>query len=217
MGKLIIIEGLDGAGKSTQAELLSKKINDAKFIAFPDYGSHSGKIIGEYLKGAYSGLDEPDSAYSASSFYAIDRYISYKTAWCGDYRAGRNIISARYTCSNLIYQMAKLPREKWDDYYNWLLDFEHEKLKLPKSDAVIFLDMPLTVSQELLAKRYEQDDGCKDMHEADMKFLQKCKAAADYAAEKDHWLRIDCAVGTKPRKIEDINTELYEIVIKYIK
>ena len=212
MGKLIIIEGLDGSGKSTQAELLSGKIEDARFIAFPDYESLSGKIIKEYLNGLYTGLNEPDSAFAASSFYAVDRYISYKTDWAKDYLTGKNIISARYTCSNLIYQMAKLPREKWDEYHGWLHDFEHVKLGLPASDTVIFLDMPLEISQELLTKRYERGQGGKDLHEADMDFLKKCKQASEYAAEKDNWIVINCARGNKPREIEEINEELLKTV-----
>ncbi|MCL1823367.1 MAG: deoxynucleoside kinase [Oscillospiraceae bacterium] len=213
-GKLIVIEGLDGAGKSTQLKLLSEKLGQNgknKFITFPDYHSLSGKIISEYLKGTYTGLDEPDSAYSASSFYAVDRYISYKTAWGADFMAGKNIISARYTGSNLIYQMAKLPREKWNDYYEWLSDFEYNKLMLPKADAVIFLDMPLTVSRTLLDKRYEEKGGSKDMHEADISFLEKCRLAADYAIEKDNWLKINCAEDALPRTVEVIHTELLKI------
>jgi dTMP kinase len=215
-GKLIVIEGLDGSGKSTQLGLLMEKLKDkARFITFPDYQSLSGKIIGEYLKGVYSGLDELDGAYSASCFYAVDRYISYKTDWSKDYRSGKNIISARYSGSNLIYQMAKLEKEKWDDYYKWLNDLEHKKLRLPKADAVIFLDMPLEISREFLNKRYE-DEGKEsgeglDLHESSLSYLEKCREAADYAAEKEGWLRIKCAKRKKPRKIEDINTELLKI------
>jgi len=214
-GKLIVIEGLDGAGKTTQLNLLTGKMKDrARFISFPDYQSLSGKIIGEYLKGVYSGLDELDGAYSASCFYAVDRYISYKTDWVKDYKGGKTIISARYSGSNLIYQMAKLAREKWDDYYKWLNDLEHGKLRLPKADAVIFLDMPLEISRELLNKRYAEGTDTKkslDLHESNLEYLEKCKEAADYAAEKESWLKIKCVKRKKPRKIEEIHAELLKI------
>jgi len=230
-GKLIVIEGLDGAGKSTQLKLLSEKTEslnrdnsstEIKFITFPDYDSFSGRIIKEYLSGAYSGLDTTDGSYSASCFYAVDRYISFKTNWGGDYIDGKNIISARYTGSNLIYQMAKLKGSQWDDYYNWLYDLEFEKLALPKPDATIFLDMPFEVSEQLLNKRYKENSGCRDMHESDLAFLKTCKRAADYAVIKDGWKKINCAKKNQdnlyvPREIEDINAELLKIVLETLK
>jgi len=210
-GKLIVIEGLDGAGKTTQLGLLAEKMGEGtRFITFPDYQSLSGKIIGEYLKGVYSGLDELDGAYSASCFYAVDRYISYKTDWHNDYKGGTNIISARYSSSNLIYQMAKLEREKWDAYYKWLNDLEHRKLFLPRADAVIFLDMPLEVSREFLNKRYENEKGSLDLHESSLDYLERCKEAADYAAAKENWIKIKCTRRKKPRSINDIHTELHK-------
>jgi len=215
-GKLIIIEGLDGSGKSTQIKLLSEKIKSgglsARFITFPDYNSLSGKIIAEYLKGEYCGLNEPDGAYAASCFYAADRYISFKTDWSKNYYAGVSIISARYTSSNLIYQTAKLPREKWDDYFKWLRDFEYGKLGLPKADAVIYLDMPPDISRGLLNKRYEENGGGKDLHEADNNYIETCEKAAFYAAEKENWIKISCARDGRPREVEDINTELLNII-----
>jgi dTMP kinase len=218
-GKLIVIEGLDGSGKTTQLELLTEKLKDkAKFVSFPDYNSLSGKIIGEYLKGVYANLDELDGAYSASCFYAVDRYISYKTDWIKDYKDGTNIISARYSGSNLIYQMAKLAREKWSDYHRWLNDLEHGKLNLPKPDLVVYLDMPIDISRELLNKRYADDDSGKslDLHEANLTYLEKCKKAADYAADKEGWVKIKCAKRKKPRKTEDINTEILKIIEELI-
>ncbi|MBP5605470.1 MAG: thymidylate kinase, partial [Ruminiclostridium sp.] len=79
MGRLIVIEGLDGSGKTTQLELLKTMITDAHFITFPQYGSHSGKIISEYLSGLFNEQDPKISAYSASIMYAVDRYTSYRT------------------------------------------------------------------------------------------------------------------------------------------
>jgi len=217
-GKLIIVEGLDGSGKTTQVNLLSEKLNErVKFISFPNYDTPSGQIINQYLKGAYAGLEEAEGAYSASSFYAVDRYISFKTDWSRDYNAGVSIISARYTGSNSIYQMAKLPKEEWDAYYKWLCDFEFKKLGLPKPDAVIFLDMPFEVSRRLLEARYSENGGEKDMHEADAAYLKKCGKAAAYAAEKENWIIIKCAKEGNPRGIDDINAELTAIVLEKLK
>ena len=136
-GKIIVIEGLDGTGKTTQFELLKKSFPDCRFITFPNYQSHSGKIITEYLSGEFNEQNISISSYSASSFYAVDRYISFKKDWESDYKSGKNIISARYTTSNAVYQTTKLDKSEWDTYCSWLYDFEYNKLGIPRPDAAI--------------------------------------------------------------------------------
>ncbi|MCL2071252.1 MAG: thymidylate kinase [Oscillospiraceae bacterium] len=224
-GKLIVIEGLDGAGKTTQWELLKKSLpvqskNQTMFITFPDYNSESGNIIKRYLAGDFGGINDPEndenSAYSASSFYAIDRYISYKCSWGGMYLKGANIISARYTSSNGIYQMTKLPEKEWQSYLDWLYDYEHEKLGIPKPNLTIFLDVPVETSQKLLAKRYSVDGGSttNDIHEGDVGYLKECRKAALYAANRDNWVKVDCSEHGEHgiRSPEDINSELVKII-----
>ena len=125
---LFVIDGLDGCGKSTQFELLKEKFTDAHFITFPYYNTNSGKIVSDYLSGKFPEENPSVSAYSASAIYAVDRYTSFKTHWQELYMSGAPVISARYTTSNAIYQMTKLPKEEWDDYLDWLYDFEYEKL-----------------------------------------------------------------------------------------
>ncbi|MBS7397403.1 MAG: deoxynucleoside kinase, partial [Ruminiclostridium sp.] len=151
-GKLFVIEGLDGCGKSTQLEMLKSKTGDnTRFISFPNYDSASGEIIKDYLSGRFAEENGKAGAYTASSFYAVDRYISYKTDWEKDYQAGKTIIAARYTSSNAIYQMTKLDRAQWDEYLSWLEDYEYDKFGIPRPDKVVFLDMPIEVSQKLLS------------------------------------------------------------------
>ena len=133
-GKLIVIEGLDGSGKSTQWDLLQEKLENVSFITFPDYESHSGKIIKQYLNGEFEG----SNAYAASSFYAVDRFISYESSWKSGYLSGKAVISARYVSSNVIYQMSKLPEIEWESYLNWLYDYEFGKLGIPKADLTVF-------------------------------------------------------------------------------
>ncbi|MCL1789720.1 MAG: deoxynucleoside kinase [Oscillospiraceae bacterium] len=222
-GKLIVIEGLDGSGKSTQWEMLKKSIvpeHQPLFMTFPNYDSESGKIINKYLAGEFggnngSGLRE-NTAYSASSFYAIDRYISYKTLWGVEHRAGRNIISARYTSSNAIYQMTKLPKKEWQSFLDWLYDYEHQKLCIPKPDLTVFLDVPIEISQELLEKRYKKAEtkGKKDIHEGDVGYLKKCREAALFTAERESWMRVDCVKSGILRTPEDINHQLSGIIRK---
>jgi dTMP kinase len=214
--KLIVIEGLDGSGKSTQWEMLKDIFKQAAFATFPDYESHSGKIIKQYLNGEFAvmgntaGCTGADSAYAASSFYAIDRYISHQR---GKFLKTPLTISARYTSSNAIYQMAKLPEKDWEIYLDWLYDYEFNKLLIARPDLTVFLDVPLEISQELLNKRYSTGTGDgKDIHEGDLTFLKKCRQAAYFVAERDNWIKINCVNGGRLRSPDDINKELTSII-----
>ena len=212
MKKLIVIEGLDGCGKTTQLEILEKRLPDTHFITFPYYNTNSGRIVSDYLSGAFNEDNPEVSAYSASAIYAVDRYTSYKTHWGALYESGSPVISARYTSSNAIYQMTKLSKDKWEGYLDWLFDFEYNKLGMPKPDRTIFLDMPIEVSQKLLSKRYGGDESKKDIHERDTAFLSACRSAALYTAEKCGWNIVKCSENGEPRTIEEINEELFALI-----
>ncbi|MDE7122706.1 MAG: deoxynucleoside kinase, partial [Oscillospiraceae bacterium] len=191
-GKIIIIEGLDGCGKSTQVELLKKSFLDCRFLTFPNYHSPSGEIITEYLQGRIPETDALRSAYSSGVFYAMDRYISYRKDWYLDDKNHKPMISARYTTSNMIYQTAKLPRNEWEHYINWLSDFEYSKLGIPVPDAVIFLDLPIAISQKLLSERYENTNQKKDIHESDPEYFRTCYEVAQYLIRREHWHVLSC-------------------------
>lgn len=79
-------------------------------------------------------------------------------------------MSGRYTTSNAIYQMTKLPRDQWDSFLAWLKDYEYKRLGLPEPDLVLFLDMPIEISQKLLSARYNGDESKKDIHESSAAF-----------------------------------------------
>ncbi len=211
-GRLIVIEGLDGSGKSTQFELLYKRLSVGgraiKKISFPDYGQPSSALVKMYLNGEFSSDPEAVNAYAASSFYAVDRYASYMRFWKSEYENGTDILAARYTTSNCIYQMTKLPKEQWDGYILWLEEFEYERLGLPRPDKVIFLDMPIEISQRLLSGRYGGDESKKDIHESDVGFLEKCRQAALFSAEKCGWDIINCSKDGEPLARDVINDEL---------
>ncbi|MBE6848560.1 MAG: thymidylate kinase [Ruminococcus sp.] len=215
-GTIIVLEGLDGCGKSTQFELLKETFTDCRFITFPNYDSPSGQLVTQYLQGEFHEENALRSAYSASSFYAADRYASYKKDWEKDYLSGKTIISARYTTSNAFYQMTKLPRDAWESYCGWLYDFEYEKLGIPKPDAVIFLDVPIEVSQKLLSNRYDGDEAKKDIHEADVNYLKACREAAMYAHAHrptgEEWHIIQCCENGEMRSVSDIQGEIERIV-----
>lgn len=213
MGKIIIIEGLDGCGKSTQLALLKGSLPECRFLTFPNYSSPSGEIVSDYLRGGIPDTDPVHSAYSASTFYAADRYISFRKDWYVDYAAGRSIVSARYTTSNAVYQMTKLERSGWDAYFAWLYDYEYRKLGIPAPDAVLFLDVPVEVSQKLLTKRYGGSEQKKDIHEADPAYLRRCREAMLYAAAHDsfsEWQLVECCENGAMRPAEEIHAELCE-------
>lgn len=216
MERLAVIDGLDGSGKTTQFDRLSEYLDNRgtsyRRICFPDYGEPSSALVKMYLAGEFGGSADAVNAYAASSFYAVDRYASYKRFWEEDYRAGRLILAARYTTSNAIHQMAKLPREEWDGYLAWLEDYEYEKLGLPRPTAVAFLDMPTEVSQRLLSHRYAGDESRKDIHERDLAYLRRCRETALYAAERLGWEVVNCARDGAPLPAEEITAHLIQLI-----
>lgn len=213
---LIVIEGLDGSGKGTQTNLLCERISQSgrtlRHISFPNYGESSSALVKSYLSGEFGGSPDAVNAYAASSFYAVDRYAAYKKHWSGDYTGGVNIIADRYTTSNAVYQMTKLPQSEWDEYLKWMEDYEYNLLELPRPNEVIYLDMPPEVTQKLMSGRYGGDESKKDIHESDVNFQQQCRRSALYAAEKLGWHVVNCAAGSEPRAIDDIADEIWMLV-----
>ncbi len=123
--KLIVIEGLDGSGKATQARRLTKALVDREIpvreVSFPDYGSDSSALVKMYLAGQFGSDPKDVNAFAASAFFAVDRFASYKRDWCRDYARGI-VIADRYTTSNAVHQCSKLPQEQWDAFLAWLFD-----------------------------------------------------------------------------------------------
>ena len=215
-GRLIVLDGLDGCGKSTQFELLTRRMQDEKIpvlpISFPDYDHPSSALVKLYLNGEISPHAGDVNAYAASSFYAVDRYASFKRCWEQPYRSGATILASRYVTSNVIHQMSKLPRQEWDAYLDWLSAYEYDKLELPRPDLVLFLDMPVSVSQQLLYTRYHGDEAKKDIHESDVAYLEQCRAGALYAAQQQGWQVIACSDGNQPLTVEAIGAQIWKAV-----
>lgn len=220
MGKLIVIEGLDGSGKATQAKLLTDYLlttgANTIMISFPDYESDSSALIKMYLNGEFGDSPEDVNAYAASSFYAVDRYASFKKNWKNEYEDGAIIIADRYTTSNMIHQCSKLPREQWKAFNTWLMEYEYMLLGIPEPSTVIYLKSEIEIGQELMDVRYHGDEAKKDIHERDIEYLKRCKSAADYCAEQYNWIEIECLENGKLRTINEIQKEIIDKVREFV-
>lgn len=213
-GKLIVIEGLDGSGKATQAKRLAaalqKRGQPVREISFPNYESDSSALIKMYLAGCFGREPGDVNAYAASAFFAVDRYAGMKQDWGAWYEAGGILVADRYTTSNAVHQCCKLKREDWDSYLEWLADFEYRKLGLPEPDRVFYLRLQLEESQQLMTGRYHGNEQQKDIHESNTGYLQKAREAAEYCALKFRWEAVDCMRGADLRSIEEIGEELLD-------
>lgn len=215
-GKMIVIEGLDGSGKSTQVELLKQKLAEKNIklrqIKLPDYDNKSSTLVKMYLGGEFGNNPSDVNIYSASLFYAVDRYASFKNVWGEDYKNGTLILADRYTTSNAVHQTVKLPESEWDEYLDWLFKTEYELMGIPSPDAVIYLDMDVDISQRLMSKRYSGEEAKKDVHEANVEYLKSCRKAALYAANRFGWNVIKCFDGSEPLSVEVIGDKIFSVV-----
>ena len=214
MGKLIVLEGLDGSGKTTQLGLLCGALDargtDYRKLEFPCYDNDSSMLVRMYLDGRF-GCDPGDvNAYAASSFYAVDRYASYKANWGAAYEAGGLFVSGRYTTSNAIHQGAKLSGASRQAYMDWLFDYEYRLLGLPAPDAVLFLDVEVPLALANIEKR----QAARDIHETHAEYLALCRESALEAAERYGWYTVPCGADGTMRPAEDIAGEIMKIVNK---
>ena len=216
MGKLIVFEGTDGSGKSTQFSLLTKRLQaeqvEFRTMVFPQYSEPSSALIRMYLGGEFGTKPSDVNAYAASTFYAVDRYASYKKVWKTYYRQGGLILSDRYTTSNAVHQASKEPPERREEFFRWLQDFEYNRLELPRPDIVIYLDVPTELTGEMLRKRENRTHTHADIHEQNMDYLRQCRAVGMDAATHYGWTVIHCARNGKMRSIEEIHQEIYALV-----
>ena len=215
-GKLIVLEGTDGSGKSTQFEQLKAHLTrqGIKFIClkFPQYEEESSALIRMYLGGEFGSRPGDVNGYAASAFYAVDRYASYKKVWGEWYEQGGVVLADRYTTSNAVHQASKFPSEEREGFFRWLYDFEYVKLGLPEPDRVFYLDVPTEASVSMLRRREEVTDTRADIHEKDTEYLRQCRESASQAADVLGWYRVECVREGAVRSIEDIHNEIWQQV-----
>ena len=212
--RLIVIEGLDGSGKATQAQLLAQNLRGqgqpVREVSFPDYASDSSALVKMYLSGAFGSEPGDVNAWAASLFYAADRYAGMKQDWGGFYRGVGTLIADRYTTSNAVHQAPKLPEGERQAYLDWLFDTEYRLLGIPKPDLVLYLDMPPAVSGALLKGRQASTHTSGDIHERDGAYLAASRENGRALAQRLGWHLIDCAISGAPRPIDEIASEVYE-------
>ncbi|MCD8355808.1 MAG: thymidylate kinase [Clostridia bacterium] len=216
-GKLLVLEGTDASGKSTQFERLCGALDERNItyrrLVFPRYQEESSALIRMYLNGQFGSHPDDVSAYTASTFFAVDRYASYQTEWKDYYENGGLILADRYTTSNAVHQASKLDGKEQKDFLDWLFDFEYRIMGIPAPDQVYFLDMPTEAVQNLLEHRRGKT---QDIHEKDMGYLKKCYQTASQLADQFSWHRICCTKDHAIRTIDDISSELVAAVLDAI-
>ena len=215
MGKLIVIEGLDATGKETQTKLLLNNLLDrgqnVQMVSFPDYDSPSSSLVKMYLSGDFGKKPGDVNAYAASSFYAVDRYASFKTKWQSFYDGGGTVIADRYTTSNIIHQASKIRDvQTLEQYLGWIEDFEYTLMGLPRPDVVFFLNLPLDISIKMMQTRNNKFSGesQKDIHESDINYLAATYDSALRMCERFGWTKIPCGDNGEMFSIEQIQKQI---------
>ena len=219
-GKLIVLEGIDGSGKSAMYRRLCERMERDKIaynhIVFPRYDKESSALIRLYLGGAFGKKPGDVNAYTASAFYAVDRFASYRDDWGAVYESGGLILSDRYTTSNAVHQGSKLPDAELPAFFDWLADLEYTKMGLPEPDLVIYLDVDLETSRRRMREREALTHTSADIHEQDSAYLARCLRTASMACEHYGWTRIAFEKDGRERGLEEKNDEIYDLILRTI-
>lgn len=222
-GKFIVIEGGDSAGKHTQAELLFKHFRskqiDVEFLSFPQYETPFGKLVAKYLRGEYGTMANLPPEIPCL-LYALDRF-QIKSKLSYGLTAGKWYIADRYTQSNFGHQGAKLTGEERKELISWI---ESVESRLPQPDLVIYLHVPVEISQQLMKTRehksYLADDKPQDIHELDIEYQQRViDTYLELAAEAESWVVISCVDSEKNEllSIDDIHQKIIDVVTDKLK
>ena len=218
--RLIIFEGIDGSGKSSQYRRISERLVkdgiDFKKIVFPRYDKESSALIRLYLNGAFGSHPDDVNAYAASLFYAVDRFAAFRDDWGPDYAAGELILADRYTTSNIVHQGAKLPEDELEDFFAWVADIEYKKMGIPEPDCVFYLDVDLPTSLRRIKSRAEKHHTSADIHETDVDYLERCLRTARKACEYFGWNFIPFDKDGAERELMEKNDDIYARLLSFL-
>ena len=223
MGKLFVIDGTDGSGKQTQFQKLQERLTKEgisyKTVSFPNYDSPSSSLVKMYLSGEFGEHAKDVSPYIASTFYAADRYATFKKGLEKYYEDGGIILADRYTTANMVHQAGKIADEKErEKFLDWLWDFEFNLYGLPVPTKAFFLNMPPDFAMKLMENRENKftHETKKDIHERDKSHIIDSYNAACGLVDKYDWYEVKCVKDGKIRSIEDIHDEIFEELKKYL-
>lgn len=221
-GKLIVVEGSDGAGKGTQVEMLLNycKSNNVKTSTFdfPQYyKTFFGKFAGRFLKGEFGDIKDVPP-YIVSIPFAADRWQA-KDDIQRELDLGKLVVLNRYATSNVAYQSAKLAPKDREAYQEWDFEMEYNQFQIPKEDLVIFLYVPYQISQKLIeqkaARKYLGKEAKKDIHEANGEFLKSVEDVYLKLAKKyPHWVTVDCTKNGELLSREEIHAKVVAVLKK---
>lgn len=215
-GRLIVIDGGDGSGKTTQADLLIRHLTDTgvpvKGFDFPRYySSFHGKMAGRFLAGEFGSDVSP---YLASLAYALDRASAKEEMdlWLAH---GGVIVCNRYATSNMAHQGARLPPEKRAEFLEWIDELEYKVHRIPREDIVIYLHVPWQLGMELTKKKGERAylGSQKDILESDTRHRQDSEEMyLSLARTRKNWVIIECAKGGAVLPKEVIHEKILTIL-----
>ncbi len=223
MGKLFVIEGTDSSGKQTQLEELKRRFEKEKIeyksVSFPNYESNSSELVKIYLSGELAENPKEISPYIASTFYAADRYVTFKREYEKYYYNGGIILADRYTTSNMVHQAGKIEdAEERKKFLDWLWDFEFNLYGLPVPTQIIFLNMPTEYAIKLMKNRKNKftNEEKKDIHERNLEHLKDAYNEALKVSKKYNWYEIKCIKDNRIRTIDDIHEEIFKEIKKFL-
>lgn len=214
--KFLAIEGIDGAGKRTQIDLLCKLLEKRRVaftrFSFPRYNSYYGRMVGRFLNGEFGRLPNVDAHFSAL-LYAGDR-LEAKEELARALAKGRVLVADRYVASNLAHQGARVAPKKREAFLKWLLELEYKVHGIPREELIVLLRVPAAQAQRLVERKAKRDytSKKKDLQEADLKHLEEAAKVYDRLAREPHWLAIECfdAAAGKLRPPDEIHQELVQ-------
>ena len=224
MGKIFVIEGTDGSGKQTQFRKLQQRLDEEninyRVVSFPNYESPSSSLVKMYLSGEFGENAKDVSPYIASTFYAADRYATFKKHFQDYYDNGGIILADRYTTANMVHQAGKIKdKEEREKFLKWLWDFEFNLYGLPTPTKTFFLNMPTEYAMHLMENRENKftHQAQKDIHERDKNHIVDSYNAACDVVNKYEWYEVKCVdKDGKIRTVNDIHEEIYNEVQKYL-